>query len=184
MSIPSVRPSGTVLLREVHHVGYVVDDLEAAVTAAVRTTGAGPFFYSEHVQLGEVTSGGAPATFDHSSAIGQLGDTRVEFMVVHDSAPRPVSENLATLRTPALHHIAWAVEDWDLVVDSLEQQGAPSYMQARFGTMHTSYHDASHLFGHHVEVHHRTSDFEAFFGMIRDASRDWDGSDPFRALAL
>jgi hypothetical protein len=162
----------------------VVDDLEAAVATAVRTTGAGPFFYAEHVQLGEVTSGGAPATFDHSSAIGQLGDTRLEFMVVHGSAPREVSENLTTSRTPALHHIAWAVEDWDLVVDTLERQGAPSYMQARFGNMHTSYHDASGLLGHHVEVHHKTSDFEAFFAMIQDASRDWDGSDPFRALSL
>ncbi|MFI8527262.1 VOC family protein [Promicromonospora sukumoe] len=184
MSISSVPSSRTALLRDMHHVGYVVDDLEAAVAAAVRTTGAGPFFYSEHVQLGEVTSGGAPATFDHSSAIGQLGDTRVEFMVVHDSAPRTVSENMATPRTPALHHIAWAVDDWDLVVGTLEREGAPSYMQARFGTMHTSYHDATHLFGHHVEVHHRTPDFEAFFNMVRDASLHWDGSDSFRALAL
>jgi hypothetical protein len=184
MSSPTFSQSGTALLHEVHHLGYVVDDLEAAVAAAVRTTGAGPFFYSEHVQLGEVTSGGAPATFDHSSAIGQLGDTRVEFMVVHDSAPHEVGEKLVTSRTPALHHVAWAVEDWDLVVDALEREGAPSYMQARFGTMHTSYHDASHLFGHHVEVHHRTADFEAFFGMVQGASRGWDGSNPFRALSL
>lgn len=180
MSTSSLRP----LLGEVHHIGYVVDDLEAAVATAARTIGAGPFFYSEHVTLDQVTSGGAPATFDHSSAIGQLGDTRIEFMIVHESAPREVSERLAIPARPALHHVAWAVEDWDHVVETLEREGAPSYMQARFGTMHTSYHDASHLFGHHVEVHHKTADFEAFFGMVRQASIGWDGTDPFRALAL
>ncbi|WP_162322069.1 VOC family protein [Nesterenkonia haasae] len=180
MTESPIRP----LLHQVHHFGYVVDDLKVAVDHAVRTTGAGPFFFAEHVQLGEVTSGGKPALFDHSSAIGQLGDVRIEFMIIHDSAPSAVREALAVPGTPRLHHVAWAVEDWDDVVATLEAEGAPSYMQARFGTMHTSYHDASDLFGHHIEVHHRTPDFEAFFQMVEDASINWDGSDAFRALSL
>lgn len=180
MSASLVKP----LFTEVHHFGYLVTDLEAAVAEMVRTTGAGPFFFSEHVQLGEVTSAGSPAVFDHSSAIGQLGDIRIELAVIHDSSPQAVSDALAAPNTPTLHHVAWAVDDWDVVVETLELQGAPSYMQARFGTMHTSYHHARHLFGHDIEVHHKSPDFEGFFRMVQDASIGWDGRDPFRPLSL
>ncbi len=173
------------LLGKVHHLGYVVDDLEAAVAGFTAATGAGPFFASEHVRLDAVTTGtGEPAMYDHSSAIGQLGEVAVEFMVVHDAEPSSVKEPLTGFALPALHHVAWAVEDWDTVVSQLESAGAPSYMQARFGAMRTSYHDASALVGHHIEIHLQNPDLVAFFGMVREASVGWDGSEVLRRLEL
>ncbi|WJL96623.1 VOC family protein [Microbacterium sp. ET2] len=173
------------LAGQVHHLGYVVDDLEAAVARFAAATGAGPFFFSEHVRLDEVTTGtGEPAVYDHSSAIGQLGDIAVEFMVVHDVLPSSVKEPLTGFASPALHHVAWAVEDWDAVVAQLDAAGAPSYMQARFGAMRTSYHDASALVGHHIEIHLQNPDLVAFFGMVRDASVGWDGTQVLRRLEL
>lgn len=181
MSLSSVRP----LLGEIHHLGYIVDDLRSSVKAFSELTGAGPFFYSENVQLGEVTTGtGESARFEHSSAIGQLGDIAVEFMTVHDSAPESVRAALAQSHRPALHHVAWAVDNWDEVVAALESAGAPSYMQARFGSMHTSYHDASAVLGHHIEIHQKNDDLVGFFGMIRNASIGWDGSDLLRVPEL
>jgi len=177
MSISSLRP----LLGEIHHLGYVVADLRTAVAGFSELTGAGPFFLSENVHLDEVTTGsGAPATYEHSSAIGQLGDIAVEFMTVHSSSPSSVQSSLTAFSLPALHHVAWAVDDWDAVVRALDEEGAPSYMKARFGEMRTSYHDASHLIGHHLEIHRKNPDLTAFFGMIREASIGWDGSDALR----
>lgn len=177
MSLATLRP----LLGEVHHIAYIVDDLRAAVLEFSATTGAGPFFVTEHVELEQTLDGdGAPAVFEHSGALGQLGDITVEFMQVHHAAPESVSDPLTSMKAPTLHHIAWVVDDWDEVVAELNRAGAPSYMQARFGQMHTSYHDASSMLGHHIEIHKRNPDLSAFFGMIREASVGWDGSEPYR----
>lgn len=177
MSIVKLRP----LLGELHHIGYIVDDLRSAVMEFSAATGAGPFFVTRHVNLDQtVTGDGEPADYDHSGAIGQLGDITVEFMEVHHMSPETVSQPLLSLRRPGLHHIAWVVDDWDHVVGELNRAGAPSYMQARFGAMHTSYHDASSTLGHHIEIHQRNDDLSAFFDMIREASIGWDGADPYR----
>lgn len=177
MSIAKLRP----LLGEVHHIGYIVSDLRSAVLEFSAATGAGPFFVTEHVELEQTLTGsGEPAAYEHSGAIGQLGDVTVEFMEVHDASPETVSRPLMSLTQPALHHIAWVVDDWDDVVTELDRAGAPSYMEARFGKMHTSYHDASSMLGHHIEIHQRNEDLTAFFGMIREASIGWDGTDPYR----
>lgn len=101
-------------------------------------------------------------------------------MQVHGPSPDSVSDALTSFELPALHHIAWVVDDWDHVVDELNRAGAPSYMQARSGQ--TSYHDASAMLGHHIEIHRRNPDLIAFFGMIREASSGWDGTDPYRVL--
>ena len=70
-----------------HHIGYVVDDLEHAVTDAVARFGAGPFFVAEHMEFEECTFKGEPAVFDHSSAFGQWGPVRIEFTVIHHTEP-------------------------------------------------------------------------------------------------
>lgn len=177
MSLATLRP----LLGEVHHIAYIVEDLRTAVLEFNAATGAGPFFVTERVELEQTLTGdGSPAVFAHSGAIGQLGDVTVEFMEVHDASPETVSDPLTSFTLPALHHIAWVVDDWDGVVAELDRIGAPSYMQARFGQMQTSYHDASSMLGHHIEIHRRNPDLAAFFGMIREASIGWDGTDPYR----
>lgn len=171
------------LFREVHHLGYIVDDLTTAVERYSRLTGAGPFFVTENVRLSEVTTGsGEPATYAHSSAIGQLGDIAIEFMTVHGASPRTLDAALTSFTVPALHHVAWVVDEWEGVVSELEAAGAPSYMKASFGAMRTSYHDASAVVGHHLEVHKNNPDLVAFFAMIREASAGWDGTRLLRRL--
>ena len=178
MSVSTTRP----LLGPVHHLGYVVPELEAAVDAVVRASGAGPFFRMDHVPLDEITHAGAPAIWDHSSAFGQCGDVAIELMVIHRCEPEQVARAFPGGPHPVLHHLAWAVPDPDAAVTALEADGVAVWLAARLGDIRFTYHDATAGLGHHVEIHHDNPAFQGFFAMIRDASQGWDGSEPLRAL--
>jgi hypothetical protein len=54
----------------IHHVGYVVENLPAAIEQWTRDFAAGPFQTLAHIEFDEVTYEGAPAVYDHSSAFG------------------------------------------------------------------------------------------------------------------
>src|SRR3954454_3566283 len=66
----------------IHHLAYLVDDLEAAVEHLVSKFGAGPFFVLRDVAFEHLTSRGEPATFAHDSAFGQCGAVPVEVIQV------------------------------------------------------------------------------------------------------
>src|SRR4051794_41766109 len=96
----------------IHHVGYVVDDLEAAATAMARTYGAGPFFAMEHLEFESATYLDAPATYDHSAAFGRWGHLLVELNVVHGAQP---PELAAALGGPGIGPASLALDHLDPV---------------------------------------------------------------------
>lgn len=167
---------------QIHHFGYVVSDLESAVQEFVTKLGAGPFFVMKDVPLEKVTSQGEPAVFGHSSAFGNCGSFTVELMEIHRCEPARVRDAFAQA-APALHHVAWVAPDLDPAVKSLERQGIAEYLRAGLGDIQFAYHDAAHLVGHHLEIHHDSAGLRGFFGMIRDARDGWDGSEPVRTPA-
>jgi hypothetical protein len=65
------RPAGPAtaryLPRPIHHGGFHVPDLRAAIDTWVTVYGAGPFYVLEHVAYDECTSSGTPAVWDHSA---------------------------------------------------------------------------------------------------------------------
>ena len=166
---------------EVHHYGYVVQDLEPAIDGFINRLGAGPFFVMKNVALQDVSSGGEPAVFFHSSAFAQCGSFTIELMEIHRVEPVRAHEGFSQPR-PGLHHVAWVTPDLDEGIQALEQQGIASYLRAGLGAIRFSYHDANDLLGHHVELHHDNDELRGFFEMIRGARRGWDGSDPIRTM--
>ncbi len=64
----------------IHHLGYVLEDLEATVQRLVSELGAGPFFVLRVVSFEQVTSRGEAAMFHHDSAFGQCGAVPIEVM--------------------------------------------------------------------------------------------------------
>jgi Glyoxalase/Bleomycin resistance protein/Dioxygenase superfamily len=177
MSEHTVEPFG----RPVHHYGYVVAALEAAVDRVVRALGAGPFFRMDHVALDTVTSEGEPAVFDHSSAFGVCGPVFIELMEIHRGDPEAVRARL-DVSPVGLHHIAWVVPDWSATTSGLDHSGMAAWLDATLGDIHFAYHDATATLGHHVEIHDDSPGFQGFFAMMRAAGEDWDGREPLRPL--
>lgn len=169
-------------LGQIHHLAYVVDDIEAAATRLHEQFGAGPFIHLEEVPVEDVTSAGAPAEFLHGSAFGMCNGVPVELMAIRRIAPRRAAERFAGA-TPRLHHVAYAVPgaERDSVQAGLEAAGMPAYLGARFGEdVVFTYHDGSASLGHDIELHADSEGLRGFFGTIEGAAAGWDGSDLLR----
>jgi hypothetical protein len=92
----------------IHHLGYVVEDLETTVQRLVSGLGAGPFFVVRDVPLEEVTSRCEAATFQHDSAFGQCGAMPIEVMQLKRLEPERVREGSRTRRrTCTTPHTWW-----------------------------------------------------------------------------
>ncbi len=169
------------MMPPLHHIGYVVSDLRAGVTRFSATTGAGPFFAMEHIIFDEVTYRGEPAVYDHSSAFGQWGSILVELTEVHDAQPPGLRDALVGPGR-GVGHVAWLADSLEDEMGRLGDAGLSPFHAGRTGPASAVWFDASPLFGHPVEVLERREELERFYAMVRDASRDWDGSQPLRVL--
>jgi hypothetical protein len=166
----------------IHHLGYVVEDLEATVQRLVNEFGAGPFFVVRDVPLEQVTSRGEAATFHHDSAFGQCGAVPIEVMQLKRLEPERVRVGFS-VSPPHLHHTAYVVARERLAEArvELERRGLPAFLHATMGDLDLTYHEAAHATGHQVELHADSQGLRDFFAMIHGASVEWDGSDPLRS---
>lgn len=164
----------------IHHVGYVVENLRAGVKRFAAAVGAGPFFAMEHIVFDEVTYQGKPAAYDHSSAFGQWGPILLELTEVHDARPAGLRQALAR-PGEGIGHVAWLADSLEDEVQRLEACGLRSFHAGRTGPARAVWLDGGPL-GHSVEVLQRRPELLGFYGMVRDAARDWDGSEPLRIM--
>ena len=134
--------------RPFHHLGYVVQDLEAAAERFARTVGAGPFLRIDHVPLTDVTYRGEPGRYDHSTAFGQWGPVIVEISQVHDAEPTGLEAFMSAPRLPAIGHVAWLVDDLEAESARLQAAGMPLVHTGRSGPVAANWHDGGLLLGH------------------------------------
>ena len=167
--------------RPVHHVGYVVEDLEAAIDRFVRTQGVGPFFVIEHVPFDEVTYTGEPAVYDHSSAFGGWGPITVELTEVHAVEPAGLADALVK-PGGGVGHVAWVVDSIEEESANLEPAGIRPFHTGRIGPVYGVWFHGGPLFGHPIEVLQRSEELLGFHEMARAAGENWDGRDPIRRV--
>jgi catechol 2,3-dioxygenase-like lactoylglutathione lyase family enzyme len=162
-----------------HHVGYVVDDIPAAVDWAVSALGAGPFFVIEHMAFDVVTFEGKPAAYDHSSAFGQWGSLKLELTVVHSAQPAGLAAALGGA-SGRVGHIAWLASDLDAESARLSAADVPAFHEGRAGPVRAIWHDARATLGHHIEILQDCPEIQGFYDLIRTSADRWDGSNPLR----
>jgi methylmalonyl-CoA/ethylmalonyl-CoA epimerase len=180
--VPEVQFRPT--LEGAHHYAYVVENIEATVERLAEQLGAGPFFLVENVPLENVTSRGEPAEFVHHSAFGACGGGPIELMEILRVVPERIEGRFSGAR-PGVHHVAWVVSPASVadVRRELEDRGLPEYLSAQLGELDVTFHDASPLLGHDLEIHVDNQGLRGFFQMVREAAEGWDGSAPLRPAA-
>jgi methylmalonyl-CoA/ethylmalonyl-CoA epimerase len=168
-------------LGEPHHHAYVVDNIEAIVERLAKQLGAGPFFLVEDVPLENVLSRGEPAEFAHDSAFGFCGGGAIELIKPTSLTPDRVEERFAGVR-PRIHHVSYVVpaESARELRGELDERDLSEYLGAQLGDLDMTFHDASALLGHDIEIHVDNDGLREFFGMVRDGAEGWDGSTPLR----
>jgi catechol 2,3-dioxygenase-like lactoylglutathione lyase family enzyme len=139
-----------------HHVGYWVDDLDAAMTRWEAELDVGPFQVIEHVRFEEfvLTVGDQrcdTVVFDHAAAFAAWGPVVVELGQVH-----AIDDRLAAAYgvTPgAISHVSWVVPDVAAESARLARLGCLLINTARSGPISVAWHDGGPLFPHPVEIH-------------------------------
>lgn len=161
----------------IRQIGYVVTDLERAL-AEWLALGVGPWFVvREHTQ--RVIYRGEPCEVTISIALANSGELQVELIHQHGDTPSIFTEFLAAGRG-GFHQFNWWTTDFDAAVAAAEAAGWPvvwtgdaesvtrfAYVEPPAGGLATVY-----------EIMELTELATGMGDFVRDAARDWDGSDP------
>ena len=147
-------------MRSLHHVGYWVDDLDAALKRWGDDLGVGPFQVIGHMTFEEfvlVVDGQEhrDVVFDHSSAFAAWGPVVVELSQVH-----AIDDRLAAAYRVApgtVSHVSWVVPDVAAESERLTRLGCRLINTARSGPISVAWHDGGPLFPHPIEVHQHNS---------------------------
>jgi hypothetical protein len=119
----------------------------------------------------------------HNSAFGSYGGGALELMQTVSLSPERVEEHFSGPR-PRLHHVAYAVSPAEVadLRSSLDARGLPEYLSARTGEVDDTFHDASAVLGHDLEIHIDSQGLRDVFAMVTGAAEGWDGSEPLRLV--
>jgi methylmalonyl-CoA/ethylmalonyl-CoA epimerase len=160
-------PVGTAA-RGLHHIGYWVDDLPAAMAHATELLGVGPFKVLEHVDLGDFRFNGEPALLDHTAAFTAWGPVLLELNQLHDAQPPELRAALG-VRHGAVSHVSWTTDDLTAEGDHMAAAGC-ALLTTSVGGAVANWFSGGPLFGHSIEIHQPPQQVLNFWQSIRDSS--------------
>ncbi|ABP64421.1 hypothetical protein Saro_3561 (plasmid) [Novosphingobium aromaticivorans DSM 12444] len=173
-------------LGPVGQLAYLPQDFDAAVRYWTETMGVGPFYLMENVALGEAKYKGVPTGAVFSIAIAYWGDVQIELIRPENREPSIYTGEYAV--TDGLHHICIFVESIEEARAACAEAGAEILVEGKVGA------DGEVIYvdpgarnggggpGHVIELLQNMTGADAIFQMIKDAGKDWDGTEPLRKL--
>lgn len=168
-------------LGDIIQMAYLPEDFDATLRYWTETVGVGPFFLMENIQLGDMRYRGQPTDAVFSIAIAYWGDIQIELIRAENDAPSIYSGEYAV--KDRLHHICIFVDSIADARRACADAGAEILVEGKVGDSgEVIYVDAGGGPGHVIELLQPMAGSEGLFAMIKDAGRDWDGSDPLRKL--
>ncbi len=160
-------------------IAYAVSDIFRGADKWIKNFGAGPFFIAEHIPIKNVIYRGQPSELDITVAYGQWGEIMIE--LVQDNGEGPsIIRDLYPPQKSGLHHLAYFVNDMDLVSAKLIKQGYVLAMSGQAGENRFQFFDAISEMGHFIEIYEPIESLKYLYERVRSASINWDGSDPLR----
>ena len=175
------KPGPLKRLGDVIQLAYFPTDFDAALRYWIETVGVGPFFVLNDVRLGEMKYKGKPTDAVFSMAIGYWGDIQIELIRTNSDAPSLYVGEYAV--RDRLHHVCVFVDDITEARRACVEAGAEVIVEGKVGEDgEVIYVDPGQGPGFVIEYLQPMSGSEGLFQMMKDAARDWDGSDPVRVL--
>lgn len=167
-------------LGEIRQFGYVVDDIEAAMQYWTDVMGVGPWYYNPRVPIEKYHYCGEPYEVHNSVALANSGPIQVELIQTRNDAPSMYRDFRQTVGT-GLQHIAFWTEQFDTDLARMLERGFKVRMGGEVGDNgRFVYFDREYHPGTVIELSEVLGPKGDLFKMIREASVNWDGSDPVR----
>ena len=168
-------------LGPVGQLAYLPQDFDAAVKYWTQTMGVGPFYLMENVALGDCKYKGVPTGAVFSIAIAYWNDIQIELIRPENDAPSIYNGEYGVKDRP--HHICIFVDSIEDARRACAEIGAEILVEGTVGDSGAVlYVDAGGGPGNVIELLQPIKGSEGLFDMIRNAAKDWDGSDPVRKL--
>ena len=98
---------------EIRQNGYVVPDVEAAMTHWTEVLGVGPFYYFERVPIEEFRYRGEPSPLEVSIALANSGALQIELIQQRNDAPSMYRDFLLRESRGGLQHVAFWTQTFD-----------------------------------------------------------------------
>jgi hypothetical protein len=174
--MPQMQPF---MNHKILQIAYVVNDVRASAEYWMKTFGVGPFYILDRPEVGNPIYRGKPQKVEFSAGLAQAGDVHIELIEQHCDSPS-CYRDLIPKGKEGFHHFAVIVEDYQKEVDRYVSQGFPVASSGEFGPLNFCYVDTSPVLGGMVEVLEDLPFIHNYFGRIRQAAENWDGSNPIR----
>ncbi|MBV7265687.1 VOC family protein [Erythrobacter ani] len=175
------RKYGIAELGEVMQLAFVPLDFDAAVKHWAEVMGVGPFFLMEGIHLEDMRYMGEPTDAVFDLALAYWGDIQIELIRPRDNHPSIYSGEYADVGG-GLHHVCILVDDIEEAYSVCREQGAKIVIEGSLGDSQVIYVDPGSGPGGLVEILQQGEGGPGLFAMIKDAGKDWDGSEPLRTL--
>lgn len=170
---------------EIRQLGYVVRDLEAAMTYWRESLRVGPFFHFDVAPVGDLRYRGEPCSAQCAVGIANCGQMQIELIQPIDNHPSPYKEMLDAGRE-GLQHVAFWTEDFDKDFAAATAAGFEPVLTG--WTVNDegkiAYFDdapAPHP-GIMIELSAQTPEKKKVFDRVREVSLSWNGTDPIERL--
>jgi len=176
----AARPPG-ILPGPIRQNGYVVRDLRAAIDGWLHA-GVGPWLLLPHLTQAGSRYRGQPTEPVVSIAFANSGDLQVELIEQEDDSPSIYREFLDA-GGEGFHHLAWWAEDYDATARAATAAGWSDVHSGNAGGFaQFAYFDQGGTTSTVIEVMELTDATRWMATTVRQAAKQWDGSDPVRNL--
>jgi catechol 2,3-dioxygenase-like lactoylglutathione lyase family enzyme len=156
-------------------IAYIVRDLDEAIERWHAAFSLGPFIVNRHMKFEHSTYRGTASPLDISAAFVQSGDLQIELLCQHDSQPSAFRDMYAE-GEEGLHHVAALPEDYARSIAAYQDRGfAVAAEIAMANGLGAAFIDTRDTWGHMLEVYRDNGGLRAFYRLVANAARDWDG---------
>jgi hypothetical protein len=170
------------VLGEIRQLGYVVDDIEAAMRYWSSRLGVGPWFYNERVPIENYRYRGERYQPHNSVALANSGPLQVELIQTRNDVPSMYRDFARSGRTGP-QHVAYWTESFDADLERMRARGFEPVMSGEVGERgRFVYFDSDPNTGTVIELSEVAGPKGRMFRLIREAASGWDGRDPVRAF--
>lgn len=170
----------------VFQIGYVVEDLQSAITHWTEVMGVGPFFlFPQPLSFDWLKIRGEPVPNGTGIFAGVAqsysGDMMIE-LIQPGLAPSTYREFLDAGRT-GVHHLGTFTDRYDEQIAAARAAGITIAAEGKMPLSRFAYLDTDLLFpGTMIEIIEPQPSMVELFATIKAAARTWDGRVPVRAM--
>lgn len=161
---------------------YTVANLDQAMRDFTANLQVGPWFIFRRLAGNNPLYRGQRSLAANDIALGFAGNMQIELIQPLDDHPSVYRETILE-RGHGFHHFGLAARDFD---DACAREAGKGYQlaftDAVEGVGRVAYFDTHGLLPGMLELIEVNAVLEAMFNEMREAARDWDGSNPFREM--